>query len=59
MGFPDNLEGKESACNAGDAGSIPELGRSPGGENGNSPQYPFLKNPTDRGAWRASLKGRT
>ena len=66
MGFSDNLEGKESACNAGDpgdagdAGSIPELGRSPGGENGNPPQYPFLKNPMDRGAWRATVvKGRT
>ena len=57
MGFPDGRAGKEFACNAGDpgdAGSIPELGRSPGGENGNLPQYPFLKNPMDREAWQAT-----
>ena len=37
--------GKESACNAGDLGSIPELGRSPGGGHGKPPQYSCLENP--------------
>ena len=37
----------------GDAGSIPGLGRSPGGGNGNLLQYSYLENPTDRGAWQA------
>ena len=36
-----------------DMGSIPELGRSPGGRHGNPLQYSFLENPMDRGAWRA------
>ena len=36
-----------------DMGAIPGLGRSPGEENGNPPQYSCLENPTDRGAWRA------
>ena len=36
-----------------DMGSIPELGRSPGGGHGNPLQYSFLENPMDRGAWRA------
>ena len=39
------LSGKESACNAGDLGSIPGLGQSPGEGNGNPLQYSFLKNP--------------
>ena len=42
--------GKESACNAGDLGSIPGLGRSPGEGNGNLIQYSCLENPMDRGA---------
>ena len=42
---------KESACNAGDLGSIPELGRFPGEENDNPLQYACLGNPMDRGAW--------
>ena len=49
--FPDGSVGKESACNAGDTGntgSIPTLGRSSGGENGNPLQYSCLKNPMDR-----------
>ena len=37
-------DGKESACNVGDLGSFPGLGRSPGGEHGNPIQYPFLEN---------------
>ena len=43
--------GKEFACDAGDLGSIPRSGRSPGEENGNSVQYSCLENPMDRGAW--------
>ena len=49
------LTGKEPACNAGDGGSIPESGGSPGGENGNPHQYSFLENPMDRGAWWATV----
>ena len=44
-GFLGSLAGKESACNAGDLGSIPELGRFPGGGHGNTLQYSYLKNP--------------
>ena len=43
--FPGGSDGKEPACNAGDLGSIPELGRSPGGGHGNPPQYSCLENP--------------
>ena len=43
-GFPSSLTGKESACNIGDLGSIPELGRSPGGGHGNPLQYSCLEN---------------
>ena len=49
--FPDGSDGKESACNAGDLGSIPGLGRSPGEANGNPLQYSCLENPMDGGAW--------
>ena len=45
----------ESACNTGDPGSFPELGRSPGEVNGNPLQYSCLGNPMDRGAWRATV----
>ena len=45
MGFPGGSVGKESACNAGDLGSIPGLGRSPGGGHGNPLQYSCLENP--------------
>ena len=44
MGFPCGSAGKESACNAGDLGSIPGLGRSPGERNGYSLQYSGLEN---------------
>ena len=44
-----------SACNAGDPGSIPGLGRSPGEGNGNPLQYPCLENSMDGGAWRATV----
>ena len=47
------LIGKISANNAGDLGSIPELGRSPGEGHGNPLQYSCLENPMDRGAWQA------
>ena len=56
-GHPWWLSGKESACSAGDLGSVPGLGRSPGGGHGNSLQYSYLENPMNRGAWRASLWG--
>ena len=46
-GFPGGSEGKASAYNAGDAGSIPGLGRSSGEGNGNPLQYSCLENPTD------------
>ena len=49
LGFPGSSDGKESACNAGDLGSIPGLGRSPGGGHGNPLQYYCLENPMDRG----------
>ena len=54
MGFPYSLVSKESACNAGDPGSIPGLGRSPGEGNSNPLQYTCLENPMDRGAWQAT-----
>ena len=53
------LVGKESACNAGDWGLIPGLGRSPGEGNGNPLQYSCLENSVDRGAWQAALHGIT
>ena len=55
--FPHSSVGKESACNAGDLGSIPGLGRSPGEGNGNLLQYPCLENLKDRGAWWAAVHG--
>ena len=51
-GFPHSSVSKESACNAGDPGSIPGSGRSPGVGNGYSLQYSCLKNSMDRGAWQ-------
>ena len=50
LGFPSGSDGKESACNAGDMGSIPGLGRSPGGGNGDLLQYPCMEESMDRGA---------
>ena len=55
LGFLAGLAGKESACNAGDLGPIPGLGRSPQGGNGNPLQYFCLENPMDRNAWRATV----
>ena len=57
QGLPTWLSGKESAYNAGDMGSVPEWGRSPGGGNGNPLQYSCLGNPMDRGAWWATVHG--
>ena len=57
VGLPHNSVGKESAWNAGDLGSIPGLGGSPGEGNGNPLQYSCLENPKDRGAWRARVHG--
>ena len=54
-GFPGSSDGKESACNAGDAGSIPESGRSLGAGTGNSLQSSCLENPMDRGIWWATV----
>ena len=45
INFPGDSDGKESACNAGDLGSIPRLGRSPGGGPGNPLHYSCLENP--------------
>ena len=55
MGFSRNSVSKESACNAGDLGSIPGSGRSPGEGNGNPLQYSCLENPMDKGAWQATV----
>ena len=53
-GLPGGSDGKESTCDAGNPGSIPGSGRSPGGGTGNPLQYSCLENPTDGGAWRAT-----
>ena len=51
LGFPGGSEVKVSAWNAGDLGSIPGLGRSPGEGNGNPLQYFCLEHPMEGGAW--------
>ena len=51
MSFPSGSDGEVSACNTGDLGLIPGLGRSPEEGNSNPLQYSCLKNPTDGGAW--------
>ena len=56
-GFPCSLVGEESACNAGDWGTISGSERSPGEGNGNPLQYSCLENPTERGAWWATVHG--
>ena len=55
--FLGGSDSKESACNAGDLGSIPGLGKSPGEGNGNPLQYCYLENAMDRGAWQATVQG--
>ena len=59
LGFPCGSDGKESACNIGDSGSIPGLERSPGEGNGNTLQYSCLENSMDRGSWQATVHGVT
>ena len=53
--FPGGLDGKESACNEGDLGSILGLGRSPGGGHGNPLQYLCLENPHGQEIWQATV----
>ena len=57
--FPGGSEVKASACNVGDLGSIPGLGRSPREGNGNPLQDSCLENPMDGGAWWATVHGVT
>ena len=59
MGFPGGSEVKVSACNVGDLGSIPGLGRSHGEGNGSPLQYSCLENPVGGGAWWATVHGVT
>ena len=58
-GFPGCSDSKQSACNAGNLGSISGLGRSPGERKGYSLQYSCLENPMERGAWWATVLGVT
>ena len=55
QGVPGGSDGKESACNAGDLGLIPESGRSLGEGNGSPVQYSCLENPMDGGAWPTTV----
>ena len=57
--LPGGSDGKGSACNAGDPGSTPGLGRSSREGNGNPLQYSCWENPMDRGAWQATVHGIT
>ena len=59
QGFPGGSVAKESACNAGNLGSIPGLGKSPGEGNGNPLQYSCLEKLLGRGAWQATVHGAT
>ena len=54
-GFPAGSDGQEYACSAGALGSLPGVGRSPGGGHGNPLQYSCLENPMNRGAWWATV----
>ena len=56
MGLPYSSDGKESACNAEDLGSVPGSGRSSAERNGNPLQYSCLEKPMDRGAWWATVQ---
>ena len=55
MDFPGGSDSKESVCNAGDLGSIPGSGRSPGEGSENPFQYSCLESPMDRRAWQATV----
>ena len=57
LGFSGGSDGKESAYNARDLGSVPGSGRSTGRGHGNPLQYSCPENPTNRGAWRATVHG--
>ena len=57
LGFPGGSDSKELACNAGDTGLIPGLGRSSGEGNGYPPQYSCPENSMDRDAWLATVQG--
>ena len=57
VGFPGGSDGKASACNAEDPGSIPGSGRSPAEGNGNPLQYSCLENSMDGGAWWTAVHG--
>ena len=59
LGFPGGSDGKESACNVGDLGLIPGLGRSPGGGHRNPLQYYCLENAMDKGVWWGMIHGFT
>ena len=59
MGFPGGSVVTNLSANAGDSGSIPNLGRSPGGGNGHPLEYSCLEKPMDRGAWQATVHGVT
>ena len=56
-GFPVGSDGKVSTCNAGDLGSIPGSGRSPGKGNGNLLQYNCLEKSMDIGTWQPIIRG--
>ena len=55
--FPGGSVVKNPPANAGIVGSISGSGKSPGEGNGNPLQYSYLGNPTDRGAWQATVHG--
>ena len=57
MGFPGVSDSKKSACDTGDLGSVPGLGRSPGEGNSDPLQYSCLANSMDRRAWQPSAHG--
>ena len=59
MSFPGGSDSEESACNVGDQGSVPGLGRFPGEGNGNPLQYSCLGNSMDSGAWGTNVPGVT
>ena len=57
LGFPGGSDGKESTCNVGGLGSVPGLGRSPGGGNGTQSSVLAWRIPMNRGAWRDTIYG--
>ena len=57
MGFSGGPDSKESACKAGNLGSVPRSGRSPGEGNGNPLQYSCLENPVDGGPGQVMVHG--